>query len=75
MQKWEYLIIRGGYSGSGFYGFKPRFLNDQEWESWDKLSLFSLMNELGNDGWELVCSLGYYPGNNENELLFKRPKP
>ncbi len=74
MQKWEYLVIRGEYGGFS-RRFMPHFVNEQELKDWKKISLSSLMNQLGNDGWELVSSVGYPPGNNDNELLFKRPKP
>ena len=58
-------------------GFHPRFINEQELKDWKKISWFSLMNQLGNDGWELVSSVGYLTGTYyyDNELLFKRPKP
>ena len=77
MQKWEYLILRGEISWDfdmRVKSFMPRFINDEELKDWNKISLVSLMNRLGNDGWELVSSLGYPMGGNRNELLFKRPK-
>jgi hypothetical protein len=50
-------------------------VNEQEVKDWKKISLYGFMNQLGADGWELVGAIGYPPGNNDNELLFKRPKP
>lgn len=74
MQRWEYLVLRGEYGG--FSGrFMPRYSNEQELRDWKKISLYSFLNQLGADGWELISTSGYPPGNNENEMYFKRPKP
>ena len=64
-------------SGPVDKGFRPRFINGQELKDWKKISWFSLINQLGDDGWELVSSVGYLTGTYvyDNELLFKRPKP
>ena len=72
MQKWEYLVIRGEYSNGRF---RPHFVNEQELTDWRKISLVSFLNQLGDEGWELVGSLGFLTGGPQNKLLFKRPKP
>lgn len=74
MSRWEYLVVRGECGGFS-EKFKPRYINEQELKDWKKISLHSFMNQLGADGWELVGAIGYPPGNNNNELCFKRPKP
>ncbi|HEY1353108.1 MAG TPA: hypothetical protein VGF67_26130 [Ktedonobacteraceae bacterium] len=72
MQKWEYLVIRGEHRGGQFM---PRFINDQEQRDWKRASLPFLLNQPGNDGWELVGAVGYSTGYYDNELLLKRPRP
>lgn len=74
MQKWEYLVVRGEYGGFS-NRFMPRYVNEQEMKDWKKNSLYSFLNQLGADGWELTVTTGYQTGNSTNELLFKRPKP
>ncbi len=74
MQRWEYLVVRGEHGGFS-RRFMPRYVNEQELKDWKKITMVSFLNQLGADGWELISTMGYLPGTNDNELCFKRPKP
>ena len=71
MQKWEYLFINCGLSN---HNFVPHFINTQEIPNWQAgPNMVDVSNQLGEQGWELVC-LDF--GVNANYLaVFKRPKP
>lgn len=69
MQKWEYLILRlageywyqnGSKLGRGFYDLI---------DSKRKLTVHDYLNQLGDEGWELVTMPDWY------QYTFKRPKP
>jgi hypothetical protein len=67
VQKWEYLQVQCDWGEKGYYAV-PRRVNGQELRDWKKgPSVYVYLNELGAQGWELICQ----------ELLvytFKRPK-
>ncbi len=77
MQKWEYLVVQLNGSTGQFGGEKvfARYVNEQEIRDWKKSSLHALLNQLGEDGWEMVSTTGYTAGGSINSLFFKRPKP
>ncbi len=66
MQKWEYLQLLYNSTGRNFYIHR---INDQEiGTDQERPSLLSYLNELGEQGWEIV-SIG------DGVALLKRPKP
>ncbi len=81
MQKWEYLFITAHFTGGEW---RVRWMNHtQEVPNWKKgppVSVF--VNQMGNDGWELVDSQVTYappagfggPTYYDYGLSFKRPK-
>jgi len=73
MQKWEYLFLEASP-----YPFGDRlinlYVNGQELRDWKEGSLHQFVNQLGDEGWELV-DLHHDPKYDHNYLIFKRPKP
>jgi hypothetical protein len=64
VQKWEYLCVSLNVEKP----YVPRYVNGQELPDWEKgPSLFVYLNELGTQGWELICKEGAF-------YIFKRPK-
>jgi len=73
MQKWEYLTVQLANFGGGNFQVAPRLVNEQELKDWKKLSIGGLVNQLGNDGWEMTGTVSV-GGTFEHYLFFKRPK-
>jgi hypothetical protein len=74
MQKWEYLLL----DTDGGRDKLPRFLNGIEIRNWRRgPSLVEFINQLGDQGWELVSWQPHYYGEStvEVRVVFKRPKP
>jgi uncharacterized protein with GYD domain len=61
MQKWEYLLVE--YVLLGNY-----LVNGMETPALKKMPTYMLLNELGEEGWELIQQ------DNKQVWLFKRPK-
>ena len=68
MQKWEYFRIWAYFQGN----IQPKWYFDYNGKRLEAKDWMPVMNELGNEGWELVCSLPVNPA--QVELYFKRPK-
>lgn len=60
MQKWEYLVI------SYFEGKYWANCNYAEAKTGDMLCVFALMQEMGQQGWEMVTAA-------DAQFFFKRP--
>jgi hypothetical protein len=81
MQKWEYMFITAESAGGEW---RVRWMNHaQELQNWKKgPSVATFVNQMGNDGWELVNShMIYQPSGGfarptfyDYLLEFKRPK-
>lgn len=74
MTRWEYLTVRLENFGLNGEKIGVKYLNGQELKDWKKVSVEQFLNQLGNNGWELVVGLPAYSGT-MNLLLFKRPSP
>ncbi|MEG4942117.1 hypothetical protein [Microcoleus sp. F4-D5] len=72
MQKWEYLFV-----DANMYPFGNKlislYVNGEEQRDWKQGSLHLFVNQLGDDGWELV-GLSHDSKYDQNSLIFKRPK-
>jgi hypothetical protein len=66
MQKWEYLQLTWMYEGGNQRLFA---VNGQFKHDWNGQPLHLVMNQLGNEGWELTAY-----EHSSRELIFKRPK-
>ncbi len=65
MQQWEYWTVVFDVTNKAM---RPRWVNDQELPDWKKGPIkFEYLNQLGNQGWELVAI-------NATMHTFKRPK-
>ena len=47
MQRWEYLYV--DYAEN-----KAKAANGQQYKDWKRLSLPEYLNQMGNDGWEMI---------------------
>jgi hypothetical protein len=66
MQKWEYLFLES----EGAWNPKVRYVNHEELPNWrDGPPLHEYMNQLGDQGWELVGFDTY-----GQAMVFKRAK-
>lgn len=75
MQKWEYLYVELDAAPRGMISVKvPHFMNGYELQNWQGIHLPSYINQLGDDGWELVGTLSGGTGLGYGELFFKRAK-
>lgn len=86
MQKWEYFEVTLIYglinSKAGKAAWFPRRINgkdvlhEQGWDESAKTDGLRFINQLGEEGWELVSSSYPYPhdGGRDFVLMFKRPK-
>ncbi len=76
MQKWQYAVCFLDTGGTtpmfGYNPVRPRWFNGQELRDWKKIDLTSFLNQLGDDGWELV-STSYEPPR--QLLILKQVKP
>ena len=77
MQKWEYLNIRYDFLGRGItQEFQKLDINGKR-QNFTKSTLPELLNDLGQEGWELVCHSSLDDGQTNlvtwHYLFFKRP--
>ncbi|MGB3265614.1 MAG: hypothetical protein WBA89_16845 [Microcoleus sp.] len=72
MQKWEYFFV-----DANMYPFGNKlislYVNGEELRDWKQGSLHLFVNQLGEDGWELVA-MRHDSKYDQNSLIFKRPK-
>ena len=72
MKKWEYLFV-----DANMYPFGNKlislYVNGEELRDWKQGSLHLFVNNLGEDGWELV-SMDHDSKYDQNSFIFKRPK-
>jgi hypothetical protein len=69
VQKWEYLIVSSAYDKGND---KAKRVNGQELQNWKRTDLYEYINQLGEEGWELV---GYSADRFANQYMaLKRPK-
>lgn len=76
MQKWEYLYIIAQWQEKEAV-WLPRFANDRELPDWKKgQTLSAMMNQLGDEGWELVSNSVVHGGGAywESNMVLKRAK-
>ncbi len=73
MEKWEYLILRIGWVGLGADQPRARAVNGNEFQNWKGRELHDALNQLGEQGWELVSPLTQAYGATIG-LVLKRPK-
>jgi hypothetical protein len=72
MQKWEYLVLTlWRHPDTGRLGVRE--VNTKEIPDWEQADPMRMLGQLGEDGWELVCSQDD-PRGQRPDLLFKRPK-
>lgn len=77
MQKWEYLTVVIRIHGLLHEAASISSINGQELKNWDKASLDSALNGLGEDGWEMTGTASLTQRAeipSMNYLFFKRPK-
>ncbi len=69
MEKWEYLTV-DAQGAKGFW--KPYYVGNQQLQNWQNgPTVFDYMNQLGEQGWELVTA--HYAPSQET-FIFKRHK-
>jgi hypothetical protein len=51
MPKWKYCVV---LADRDEHGWKARSVNGRDLRDWSKLDLYSFINRLGEDGWEMV---------------------
>lgn len=85
MQRWEYLVIACVWDEGDW---RPKYLNGRERKDWRTSSVYAYMDNLGEQGWELVnlatTDFTYTTGGTRDglqvhheqtyRLAFKRPK-
>jgi hypothetical protein len=69
MKKWEYAILKCGYSIT--LDFQPQFFNTQKLKFDVPVSIHEYLNKLGEEGWDLVCVSHV---GDVMRFIFKRPK-
>jgi len=67
MQRWEYLYV--DYAEN-----KAKAANGQQYKDWKRLSLPEYLNQMGNDGWEMIGAVTAVNWD-YGRLSFKRAKP
>lgn len=75
MQKWEYFFATAYLQGVASKRWEMSPTPNKKLNSWDEIVTF--INELGEEGWELVSTTSIvYPENNQVKynFSFKRPK-
>jgi len=73
MTKWEYLVI---VCTRNFDHYRANFYNSTELKDWKKNPpIPEYLNELGQQGWELVSTLPVGETVGQMHLFLKRPKP
>jgi hypothetical protein len=78
MQKWEYLVLYYDYisPSEGSRKENRAWFKELGWywrEDRSTEGAQTRLNNLGEEGYELVCIIG--TGSNTYEYYFKRPKP
>ena len=72
--RWDYLVVSFG----DYRGWRPRYINGQEIRNWMQAPVIhDYINQLGEDGWELVGAGGgkaLYGSSDYYQLFFKRQK-
>jgi hypothetical protein len=66
--KWQYAIVT--FNNGLFQGIYSPDGN----KAFERKDGYLIMNDLGNDGWEAVCTIPG-PGKEGDYPLLKRPKP
>lgn len=73
VRRWQYLFVTAEWDGEWYVRWK----NETEIKDWNAgPSLFVSMDQLGDEGWELVSTPDWEgaPGTTARRLVFKRPK-
>jgi hypothetical protein len=72
--RWDYLVV----SFADYRGWRPRYINGKEIRNWMQAPVIhDYINQLGEDGWELVGAGGgkaLYGSSDHYQLFFKRQK-
>ena len=72
--RWDYLVV----SFADYKGWRPRYINGKEIRNWMQAPVIhDYINQLGEDGWELVGAGGgkaLYGSSDHYQLFFKRQK-
>jgi hypothetical protein len=75
MQRWEYLNV----VTTTIAGGRLLFINNKQVDlkpNWGNLEFLDCINNLGEEGWELVTHVTTYTGTNQVDVYtFKRQKP
>ena len=75
LQKWEYLNVRYDFLGRGItQEFQKLNINGKKVDAFQN-TLLELLNELGEEGWELICHSALDDANlvTWHYLFLKRP--
>jgi hypothetical protein len=68
MQKWDYLFLTARYEGV----WHPWLVDDVAVPNGNRITLAGFMNDLGQQGWELVSTTNVTA--HQYNLFFKRPR-
>lgn len=71
VKTWEYCIVKYSLIGLGrTQEIEQVYIDDKELKEWNRKPLRMFLNQLGQEGWEMV---GVYPNPPETVVYFKRP--